>query len=374
MRIFLLVYSLASGGAERATVNLARSLVQRGHHVVVATLKEDGDFYALDSRVERLRLGVAAANQSLPRAGYNTIRRLVRVRGAIKSCKPDVVLGVMTTSAVLIALSTIGLSVFRIGWEHIHPPKAPMTRLREIVRRYAYGLLDTVVALTAKNAEWLKRNTAAKRVAIIPNFVTLPIERREPVVRPDIGVGRRILLAVGRLEQQKGFDDLIKAFAACAEGQKGWDMVILGQGSLREHLQRLVRDLRLETRVRLPGAVGNIEDWYKASSLFVMSSRFEGFPFVLIEAMASGLPAISYDCDTGPRDIISHGVDGLLVPPDDIDRLAEAMKRLMNDDTLRQRLASKAVDVASRFSENEVLRLWGKELSRSERASTDNGS
>jgi len=115
----------------------------------------------------------------------------------------------------------------------------------------------------------------------------------------------------------------------------------------------------LETRVHLPGQAGNVSNWYQRADLYVMSSRHEGFPNTLIEAMAYGCAVVSYDCDTGPRDIIRHGDDGLLVGPvGDVPALASTLDQLMLDDEARQRMGQKAIDVRERYSVENVLRMW----------------
>jgi glycosyltransferase involved in cell wall biosynthesis len=137
-----------------------------------------------------------------------------------------------------------------------------------------------------------------------------------------------------------------------------WGLVILGEGPERAALESCVRALGLERRVLLPGQAGNMHDWYKRASLFVLSSLFEGFPVVLLEAMAAGVPVVSFDCAAGPREIIRHGVDGVLVPVGDETALAKSMRALMNDARLRAEMAGHAIAVRERFSEERVLALW----------------
>lgn len=170
--------------------------------------------------------------------------------------------------------------------------------------------------------------------------------------------GRKRALAAGRLVEQKGFDLLIEAFARVAGQHPQWDLVIVGDGPLRTDLEHAVRRRGLQNRVFLPGKVGNIGDWYEAAHLFVLSSRFEGFANVLAESLSHGLPAISFDCPTGPADIIRHGVDGLLVPPNDVGKLAAAMSLVMNDENLRSALAARAVEARERFSVERIAAQW----------------
>jgi glycosyltransferase involved in cell wall biosynthesis len=114
----------------------------------------------------------------------------------------------------------------------------------------------------------------------------------------------------------------------------------------------------MSQRINMPGTVGNVGDWYEAADLYVLTSLFEGFPNSLLEAMAYGLPAVSVDCDAGPRDIVRHGVDGLLVPQDNPAALVNALQRLMDDNRLRDTYAAKAVEVRQRFSILSMVSQW----------------
>jgi glycosyltransferase involved in cell wall biosynthesis len=232
----------------------------------------------------------------------------------------------------------------------------------ETLRKHTYGLLNAVIALASEGETWIKSNTNAQRVSVIPNAVTWPLSGQEPRISPSAlcQFKKKLLLAVGRLEAQKGFDWLIEAFANLADEHPDWDLVILGEGSLRPMLEETVRMSDLEHRIFLPGRAGNMAEWYESADLYVMSSRFEGFPNTLIEAMAHGLAAVSFDCDTGPRDIIRHELDGLLVSKGDVTELTAALDRLMRDTLTRQRFAERAVEVRERFSMEKVAGMWVK--------------
>jgi glycosyltransferase involved in cell wall biosynthesis len=172
-----------------------------------------------------------------------------------------------------------------------------------------------------------------------------------------------VVLAVGRLSEEKGFGQLLTAFAALKQRYPEWDLVILGEGPERTCLERQLDSLGLSGRVHLPGWVGNPGDWYARAEFYVMSSRFEGFPNTLVEAMAYGLPAVSFDCATGPADIIRDGIDGHLVPPaEGAEGLALAMEILVRKDQTRQRMGNAAVSVREQFSLERVLDHWDEML------------
>jgi glycosyltransferase involved in cell wall biosynthesis len=170
--------------------------------------------------------------------------------------------------------------------------------------------------------------------------------------------GERLLLAVGRLDYQKGFDRLLAACAQVFQKHDDWSLVILGQGGQRETLLKQAKALGIHDRVALPGAVGNVGAWYESTDLYALTSRFEGFPNTLVEALAHGVPSVAVDCETGPREILRHEVDGLLVPQDDPDALETALDRLIGDSALRNRFAERAVEARERFAVERIAGEW----------------
>lgn len=362
MNLVIFISSLSSGGAERVTANLADYWATKGWQVTVVTLADrDLDFYRLLPSVRLIGLRLLRESPNVLLGIFNTLKRVLALRRVLKAIGPDVVLAMMDKNNILLALAGLGLSnLVIIGSEHIHPPQYPWGTLWEFLRRHLYARLDAVVALTETSAAWLRQHTSARRVPVIPNAVPYPLPSQPPRVEPPSKAPRqsRLLLAVGRLCDQKGFDLLLAAFQKLARHFPDWLLVILGDGPLRGELTRQIMTAGLQDRVLLPGRAGNMGEWYEAADLFVLSSRYEGFPNVLVEAMAHGLPAVSFDCDTGPRDIIRHEVDGLLVPPGNADALAQALGCLMQDEQLRQRYASRAFEVRERFSMGRVAGMW----------------
>jgi glycosyltransferase involved in cell wall biosynthesis len=364
MRLLIFICSMSSGGAERVSANLANYWAAEGWDITIVTLSEQSlDFYELHPAVKRIALELAGESGNALTGLWQNIRRVIELRRMLRQTQPDVAIGVMTTANVVLALAAWALPNLRtIGAEHNHPPQLPLGFFWETLRTHTYGRLNAVTALTSEGENWIKSNINAQRVAVIPNAVIWPLSGQEPRISPNAlyQYERRLLLAVGRLELQKGFDWLIEAFANLAEEHPDWDLVILGEGSLRPMLEETVRKSDLVDRIFLPGRAGNMDEWYDVADLFVMSSRFEGFPMTLVEAMAHGLAVVSFDCDTGPRDIIRHELDGLLVPSGEVAELTAALDRLMSDSLTRQRFAERAVEVRERFSMERIAGVWEK--------------
>jgi glycosyltransferase involved in cell wall biosynthesis len=166
------------------------------------------------------------------------------------------------------------------------------------------------------------------------------------------------VLGIGRLVHQKGFDFLVEAFHRSGLAQIGWKLVILGEGDQRPTLIQLAKVAGIYHALEMPGHVDNVGAWLEKAEIFVLPSRYEGFPNALIEAMQLGCAVVSFDCPSGPSDLIQHGQNGLLVPAEDIDALAVALRRLGNDRSLRLQIGSKAVGVNERFSPDEIYGRW----------------
>lgn len=362
MKLLIYLHSLESGGAERVAANLANHWAAHDWDVTIATVETTArDFYQLHPGVRRAGFGLGGDSHSLREALVRNLDRIKALRKVLRATQPDAVLALMTNANVTLAVACHGMPrICAVGSEHIFPAQVSLGRIWDWLRRRYYSRLHAVAALTPECAQWIMQHTSAKQAPVIPNAAGWPLPMQEPVLAPDVlcRPGRRILLGVGRLADQKNFPLLIDVFAGMASAHPDWDLVILGAGAQHAMLTAHAERLHLSHRIFLPGVVGNLGQWYERADLYVMSSRFEGFPNTLAEALAHGLPAVSFDCDTGPRDIIRHEVDGLLVPRDDADALARALARVMTDDVLRARMATRAIEARERFSIERVAGMW----------------
>lgn len=360
--LLIFIHSLRAGGAERVVADMSAWWVDSGYKVSVVTqMGTDTDVYPLDPRVTRHVLGTAGNTGGGVKGVLSNIWRVIKLRRILRREKPSIVVGMMTTSSVLAIMASWRLRGWVIATEHTHPPAQHLPEIWQRLRRWAYPRANVVVTLTDDTAAWIRQHVPRSQLAVIPNAVQWPVSDSEPVIEPADRRGRHRLLAAGRLHPVKGFDHLINAFASIADRFPNWDLVILGEGDSRDALQNQVDALGLTERITLPGRVGNIGQWYRASDLYVLSSRMEGLSNTLLEAMAAGLTAVAVDCDTGPRAIIRDGIDGVLVrPADDDDALAAHLSDLMAHPDKREALARRAIDVRDRFSKPRVMAMWGK--------------
>jgi GalNAc-alpha-(1->4)-GalNAc-alpha-(1->3)-diNAcBac-PP-undecaprenol alpha-1,4-N-acetyl-D-galactosaminyltransferase len=310
-------------------------------------------FFDLDPKVALVPLGLHQPSRRPWEAVLNNLRRVRSLRSAILEGRPDIVISFIDQANVLTLLATVGTAIPVIVAERADPHEQYLGPVWRLLRRITYGRAAGVVTHTHTSLDFFPPKIR-RRGRVIPN----------PIVAPPLGAiaegsgqGMRVV-AMGRLSHEKGFDLLLSAFARVAAGFPDWSLEIWGEGPLRVELERQAERLGIAGRVSLPGLTRRADEVFSAASLFVLSSRYEGFGNVLCEAMAAGVAVISFDCPSGPREIIRPGVDGILVPPGDVPALAAAMSRLMRDPEQRRRLATEAVAVRDRFSLERAVAEW----------------
>lgn len=365
VKLLFFIHSLGGGGAERVTATLANYWAAKGWDVILVTLASThDDRYQLHPAIRRIALDRARASAGPVRALLANGRRILALRRVLRRERPDVALAMMTVANVLLSFASTGLGLVRIGSERTYPLHKPLGSAWERLRSWSYGWLSAVVAPTVEIRQWLLKHTHARRVEMIPNPIAWPLSAQPPASSPS-AVGRpsrRRLLAVGRLGVEKRHSALIDVFAGLMVRFPNWELVIAGEGPEHGRLQAQIELLGLGDSVFLPGHLGNIGDWYQSADLYVLTSDREGFPNTLVEALAYGVPAVSVDCDTGPRDILRPDVDGLLVPAGDDAALTTALGRLMGDAATLQAFAMRASEARTRFSLEVVCTAWERLL------------
>jgi GalNAc-alpha-(1->4)-GalNAc-alpha-(1->3)-diNAcBac-PP-undecaprenol alpha-1,4-N-acetyl-D-galactosaminyltransferase len=354
VRITFVTPSLACGGAERCVTLLTQGLLARGHSVSVITLYgEEHDFFSLPTGAKRLALSIDRDSPTVIHGLANNLQRLRILRRAIKSTAPEIVVSHIHRTNVMTLLAVGRAHVPVIVVEHNDPGMNPTGRIWDTLRRRTYPRARKLVSVSHgvnDQFEWLP----GTQRTVIHN----PIAMIQPAATAEADSGRLWISAMGRLTEQKGFDLLLKAFAKVESKHPHWSLRIIGDGPLRGELDNLATRLGISARLTFAGLVQDPSSILVNSQLFVMASRFEGFPYAALEALASGLPVIYTDCPSGPREIIRPGVDGLLAPNGDVTALAEAMDRLMSNDEERQNMAARAPEVLERFGVDRIVSEW----------------
>ncbi|MCZ4093949.1 glycosyltransferase family 4 protein [Sinorhizobium psoraleae] len=358
VRIAFVLSGLGAGGAEKVVNLLAHHRNGQGDIVHVLAVNADGpkSYFPYSSAIAIEALGGSA--RAMPRIAQ-AAQRLSRLRRRLVALKPDLVVSFLTKVNVLVGLATRGLNTPIIMSERNNFTSQETHLFWRLIQPIAVRGAASLVMQTQDAFQSLPPNLRGK-AEIIPNPVTLP-----PDVARIPNQGTRVV-AVGRLEKQKGFDLLLQAFSYVARSVPTAELTIFGDGSQRGALEHLARDLGIGDNVKMPGVTRFPLEWVGAGDIFVLSSRFEGFPNVLLEAMTAGLPSIAFDCSWGPSEILSSPDAGLLVPPGDVQQLSEAILSLMADPALRNKLSTCGSAAASaRYATSSVLQQWDNVIARS---------
>lgn len=356
--LLILIHSLDGGGAERTAVNIANGLSRGGFKVCIATQSAAvEDRYAVDANVTRRTLGLESDSANAFMGLINNVNRVRKTRQVIQEYSPRCVLALMPSQNVIAVLANLFRSSRLVISERNYPGMHD-GRLWYSLRNLVYRFADCVVVQTGPVKTWIQEKTGSKRIEIVPNFVTGSLEgtAQSGEVAQFADDRFDVVLAVGRGVDAKGFDLLIEAYSKLSL-KRLTKLVIVGVDN-SDAYQAQIERLGLQDSVVFPGRIGNVYEWYDRSSIFVLSSRREGFPNVLLEAMSRGCAVVAFDCLSGPADLIEHKVNGLLVPPEDTDVLAEAMDTLLVNDKLNQSVREKAKLVQLKYSEEKILNQW----------------
>jgi len=356
MRVVLAIPTLGPGGAERVMTLLAASLAARGHEVALLTLGPTGDdFFAVETRVQRIGLGLMAHSASMLQALRANAQRVRALRRVISVIKPDAVLSFMTSMNVLTLFACAGLRARVVVSERIDPHSHLEGRVWRALRNIVYPHADAVVVQTENAAQWFRARLGnCPAIIVLPNPIAAAVDSQPS----NIKIAKPFILAAGRLVHQKGFDVLVRAFALVVDECPSLCLAIAGDGPQAQALRDLVAELGLDHRVIFLGAVSELQALMREADAFVLSSRYEGFPNVLLEALACRVPIVATDCPGGPREILGDGQFGLLVPCEDPAALAGALRRVSTDISLRERLSALAPVATAEYAVEHVVARW----------------
>ena len=355
-RIAIVIYSLHGGGAEHIVMNMAAHWAAKGDDIRIFTFTADPPPGGIAPRVTVVPLGLAAPAGNIVQGIAGNLRRVRGLRAVLRSFGPDVVISFMEPTNVVAILAS-----WRMKWpvavaDRVDPGLHSYGRSWRLLRNLTYPFAQALVLQTERVKTRYPKN-CLHRAVVIPNAVY-----QAPADPPAGDADSFVVAAMGRLDRQKGFDLLLEAFAGLDREFPRWALHIYGQGDEHERLSDMITALGLQGRAVLRGRTPDPAAALAACDIFVLSSRYEGFPNVLLEAMVQGRPVIAADCPMGPAEIVRDGENGLLIPANDPETLRRALRLLMRDAALRDRLGRAARAVRDDYDPARIMAQWGRLL------------
>ena len=337
MRIVYVIEKMSgTGGMERIITDKMNYLVRHTDHEVVLLLlwhDEKPFAYPLDERVRVVRMDIPFQHK---------LRALFSFRKTIRQINPDITIYTWVMGAFLAVFS---------GWKGksiYEAHRARPTMKHQWIVSLMEKKVDAIVTLTRQDT---KDYPHAKCVTLIPNFTSLHLET------PSDCTEKRCV-SIGRMIDVKNFSRLLDIWKLVSEKHSDWHLDIVGEGPEKEALLQKITRLNLSGNVILHKATKDVAQYYVNSSIYLMTSRFEGLPMVLIEAQTCGLPIVSLDCDYGPRHIIEDGVNGKLIPYNDDEAMADAICELIENQDIRQEMGNAALKASLRYKPENIMNMW----------------
>lgn len=344
------ISSLTAGGAERVISNLANEFAAQGYEVFMLTdSMEDKEYHRLDGRVKRVMIPKSEDKGRI----RNAAGRIQKLRRAVKETRAAVLVSFIGKTNIRAVLATRFLKTRVVVSVRSAPAREYPTRLMRTLAKLLFRMADGVVFQTEEARQFFSKGIRRKSAVLMnplhPDFM------RERYA----GERRQEIVTVGRLHAVKNHEMLIEAFAAAADDYPALTLRIYGDGEWKEKLSSYIDKLHMQGRVVLEGDQEGIAQRIEASRIFVLSSNVEGMPNALLEAMALGLACISTDCPCGgPRTVIRDGENGLLVPVGDTAALEQAMRRILSDPDLEERLGVNASAIREKLAPEKVNKMW----------------
>ncbi len=359
MKIVFVVSLLSAGGAERVLSELAKRWSET-HEVTVVTLGKGEDFYGVGDKVKRVRLDITRHRWYNPLPHIRLVRAL---RAAIRRENPDWVVSFVLKTNIFALLANIGTGYPIVVCEHSQIGRSDIDGRVSFARRLTYPLATKIAVLS----ESIRGEFAAKyptipisKVFVVPNPIELPPAPARENTIPVEGSNPSVI-SLGRFVDVKNFKALVSAFALVAKKLPAARLVIYGDGPEREVVRALVGELGLEESVSLPGLTDDVPKALSGADVFAITSRLEGMPMALLEAMHAGIPACGFDAP-GVRDFLTDGYNGYKVPFGDLEALSSALVRLLESPAERERLGGNARKYVGAFTPENVDAVWFREV------------
>ncbi len=357
-RIAFVLPNLSGGGAARVASVVTAAWAKAGHEVHLVTFEKPGteSVYPLHAQLHRHQIGAERSPPNPLGMVTNNLSRVRRLRKVFGKIAPTIIISFLLDANVPTVLAGRGRRVPLLISERNHPAHDAISAIKARIRAHVYPQAGRLCVQTQDIADWYQR-TLGLASSIIPNpAAAQPVKTGVSAVPRTDGMKR--VLALGRLEPQKGYDRLIDAFAELGAGADGWEMVIFGEGALRGALEAQVQRRGLVGRVHMPGTTKSPGDEFANADLFVHASRFEGYPNAVIEALAAGLCVVVTDAPGAAGELMQGGRHGVLVADAGPHELAQGMARVMGDEVARRTYAASAPAAIASLAADRIAEQW----------------
>jgi glycosyltransferase involved in cell wall biosynthesis len=354
--IVFFIYNISAvGGTERVASVIINELARRNYNVHVLGLYGDPGkiFFPFEPNVKVTSLHIE---------DLKGVRKILysqhRIRQFVNSNHIDTFVTVESIMATYSVPSLAFTGIRHVVWEHFNFKVSLGIAARSFARQLALSFADRIVTLTARDIQFWKQGGWYRRAQLvhIPNPMFL--EEQKINESPS-----KTVISVGRITFQKGFDLLVDAWAGLStELRNEWKLLIIGDGEDKPLLEKQIAELGMSDSVELVGATKAVFAYFENASVYCLSSRFEGLPMVLLEALAFHLPIVAFDCDTGPEELIEHGQNGILVEAGNINKLSQSLADLLKDDTLRERMRNYKSQKLHTLELGGIMEQWSRVL------------
>lgn len=352
MKVDFIISSLGGGGAERVLALMVNSLAKNpNNEISVISLFEGKGGYELDPNVKRIKL---KQTNFIP---SHTIRSIINLSRHYKNKnnRPDIIVSFVTLTNLIAIIVAKLFSIKIIAQEHNSHLRFMQGRERitNFTKKHIYKKADIITVLTSFDIEYYE--SYGSKVYVMPNPCSFK------AIETNSHEREKIILAAGHLNRynHKGFDNLIKLIAPIVKTYPDWKLKIAGAGDEGlAYLKKLAIENEIEDKVIFTGFINNIAEVMNESSIFILSSRFEGLPMVLLEAMSQGMACISYNCKTGPSDIIEDNVNGLLIEDQNIPQMQNGLRKLIENEDLRKRLSNEGIKSLDKYHISEITKRY----------------
>lgn len=340
-----------SGGTERVTSLIANELTQDDLNISILSLTDGSyPFFALDTDIQTYSLYPKKISFK-----KNFIGAIWKIRQFVQQYQIDTLIVVDSISCMFTVPALYGLNVNHICWEHFNFNNNNGVKFRDVGRKLAAKYCDYVITLTQRDKVLWEQGLDNVNAKIIPISNPNPYKNIEHMASLDY----KVVLAVGHLTHVKGFDLLIEAWGQVCKNNDDWALRIVGSGEDEKALKTQAKQLDISDRIDFIPVTKNIEQYYKTSSFYCLSSRFEGFGMVILEAQSFGLPVVSFDCDCGPRDLIDDGINGWLIENGNVEILAKRLSAITElEEFDYTQLSNKAKESSLEFSIDKISKIW----------------